>query len=578
MGLEIRPATPGTIVVLAATVLLVLVSVSVPLLKSIWFLKATIDTSVGSTDIKGEITLGAWGYCVGDTCTSAKLGYSLDAAELFGISEKISGISTSVLKWVTYLMILHPIAAGFGAISTIFGLLAHIRGFAGTALTTCFASFAATFSLLAFIFDIVVFVIAKQRIESSSVGGSAQLGAAVWMTLAAMIMFGLSGCFFGCGACVIRKRRASREASEKNRPFVDEAYGSKMRNDALMADAQHRREGTLPNFAEHEQNEQIPLTAMQDYDEGGDAGRYHPVRFASSTDVGAPSIISGVGEGYGRRNPSAPGMPVSITADSLASPGYAAPIPVGGVGSRLGAERRADRGRLAPGDEQRLAPARQASTATATTEPFVGMYGQQPMQGYSDPYAPRSTPSPVGGAAGMMSMPLPQVAGSSYGQPQQQQQQQQFSPTHAGGYPACPSGPSASSQHLSPTYGAAYPAYPASSSPAPAPAPAGTAYSTPYGSEKQPCSTSTSPPPQQQYHVQNPSYADPYATSNVDAGSIAPTYYTHDQQGYAGAAGGSSYGNAPPPVPQQSGLAYHSTRGSADQYGAPTGYGGAGRY
>lgn len=77
---------------------------------------------------------------------------------------------------ITYLLILHPIAAGFSTISVILGLIAHTHGFAGTAFTTCFASFAATFALLAFIFDIVVFVIAKSRIQSSAVGGSAQLG------------------------------------------------------------------------------------------------------------------------------------------------------------------------------------------------------------------------------------------------------------------------------------------------------------------------------------------------------------------------------------------------------------------
>lgn len=100
----------------------VLVSVSVPLLKSIYFLKASISTSVGGTNISGTVTLGTWGYCVDGTCTSAKLGYSLgtstitvprvcasrvydsslptDVAQLFGVNGKIAGISTSVLKWV----------------------------------------------------------------------------------------------------------------------------------------------------------------------------------------------------------------------------------------------------------------------------------------------------------------------------------------------------------------------------------------------------------------------------------------------------------------------------------------------
>lgn len=51
-----------------------------------------------------------------------------------------------------------------------------MRNFAGTMLSTCFASFAGTVTLLAFIFDMVVFIVAQKRINSSSVGGSASLG------------------------------------------------------------------------------------------------------------------------------------------------------------------------------------------------------------------------------------------------------------------------------------------------------------------------------------------------------------------------------------------------------------------
>ncbi|GAA5971950.1 hypothetical protein JCM11641_001583 [Rhodosporidiobolus odoratus] len=554
--MHITPATPGTLVVLAATILLILVSVSTPLLKSIWFLKASIDVSVGSTDISGQVTLGAWGYCVGDTCTDARLGYSLDVQELFGVSSRISGISTSVLKWITYLMILHPIAAAFGVISVIFGLLAHMRNFAGTALTTCFASFAATFSLLAFVFDIAVFVIAKQRIESSDVGGKAELGSAIWMTLAAMIMFGLSGCFFGCGACIIRKRRADREASEKVRPLPDEEYGSKMRHDALASHlpmSQSSKGSNLPTFVEHEQNEHIPLTAMPDYDDHDPQTGYDPVRFASSTDIGAPSIISGVGEGYGRRNPGAPGMPVSIRPDSAAESGYNAPLPVGGVGSKLGAEARANRGRATSGDEERLhGPPRQASQ---TTEPFVGMYGSesqhpQPQGSYHDPYAL----APPVGAGGLMAMPEARVAS-----------------------------PPSGSSRLSPSHGGAYPPYPSPSAySTPAPSQPTTSYSTPYADEKQQYSSSSQPfplpnqPPQQQYYVQNPSapsQAGSY-TGAGETGSLAPTYYTHEQQQQQ-----QQQHQAYPVPPALSGVTYNPTGGSsADQYGTPYGYEGSRRY
>jgi hypothetical protein len=70
--------------VLAATILLVLVSVSVPVLKSIYFLQANIDVSAVRVNAQasGSITLGVWGYCVsgigsGQTCSNVSLGYEL---------------------------------------------------------------------------------------------------------------------------------------------------------------------------------------------------------------------------------------------------------------------------------------------------------------------------------------------------------------------------------------------------------------------------------------------------------------------------------------------------------------------
>lgn len=88
-------------------------------------------------------------------------------------------------------------AAGFGAIATIFGLLAHIREFAVTGFSTCFASIGAGIALIAFGFDLALFIIAKKRIESASVGGTATLGNALWMTLAGTLLLMCSGCFFG---------------------------------------------------------------------------------------------------------------------------------------------------------------------------------------------------------------------------------------------------------------------------------------------------------------------------------------------------------------------------------------------
>lgn len=73
----IRPATPGFLITLIATILLGVVSFSVPLIKSIYFLKASL--AVEGTN--GYITFGTLGYCsdISGTvsCSSATVGYEL---------------------------------------------------------------------------------------------------------------------------------------------------------------------------------------------------------------------------------------------------------------------------------------------------------------------------------------------------------------------------------------------------------------------------------------------------------------------------------------------------------------------
>jgi hypothetical protein len=64
-------------VTLTATVLLAIVSFSVPWFKSVFFLKASLAVE----GISGSITFGVLGYCFelnnGTTCSKASVGYEL---------------------------------------------------------------------------------------------------------------------------------------------------------------------------------------------------------------------------------------------------------------------------------------------------------------------------------------------------------------------------------------------------------------------------------------------------------------------------------------------------------------------
>lgn len=71
----IRPATPGFLATLTATALLAAVSFGVPWLKSVYFLKATID------GFDGSLTFGTLGYCLDNagkvTCSKPSVGYEI---------------------------------------------------------------------------------------------------------------------------------------------------------------------------------------------------------------------------------------------------------------------------------------------------------------------------------------------------------------------------------------------------------------------------------------------------------------------------------------------------------------------
>ncbi|KAG6868491.1 hypothetical protein C0993_002029 [Termitomyces sp. T159_Od127] len=159
-----------------------------------------------------------------------------------------------VVKWLTYCLVLHIVALGLAAISAFFGLLAHIREMSMTCFSTCISGFAAAVALLAFIFDIAIFFAAKSRINSV---GSAELGNATWLTLAAWLLLFFSGCFYTIGRCCISKRGPRWDKDNWNKVESANGPGSSdaMRLDAVKAEAdrkarQNKIEGGLPAFHE----------------------------------------------------------------------------------------------------------------------------------------------------------------------------------------------------------------------------------------------------------------------------------------------------------------------------------------
>ncbi|KAI0698402.1 SUR7/PalI family-domain-containing protein [Cerioporus squamosus] len=387
MGL-LRPATPGFLVTLIATILLAVVSFNVPFLKSIFFLKAAVN----SGSVNEEVIFGTLGYCItvanNQTCSKPSVGYQLDVNALLG-DKTVLQIPQVVVKWVTYALVLHLVALVLAGISAVFGLLAHVREMSMAYCSTCVSGFAAAVALVAFIFDLVLFFLTRTRINAVD-GGHATIGLAIWLTLAAWVLLFFAGCFYGLGRCCIRRRPRGPDR-EMGRSAPDNSYAEQMRLDAVKAEADRKArqaagktEIGLPALQEYERQ---PLTSKADehelYVEDGD----HIVPYhAQAPSTGRVGVGAGTAAYANQQQPQYSGGYAQATPGTRAVDAYYNNSPT----------------------PSHPSPARQASQHTQAPS----MY---------DPYASVAPAAAAGAAAGYLGASAyghqQQPSGASYGHP-----------------------------------------------------------------------------------------------------------------------------------------------------------------
>jgi len=237
----------------------------------------------------------------------------VDPNSLLGNKTPIE-IPQVVVKWLTYALVLHIVAFGLASIAAVFGLLAHVREMSMTCCSTFVSGFAAAVSLLAFIFDIAFFFLLKARINKVP-GGSAQIGNAIWITLAAWILLFFAGCFYSFGRCCISNRPRQprgRKEIDPERNF-EGGQAEAMRLDAIKAEAdrkarQKQGEIGLPTFNEYDPTR--PLTAKDHEEPYTDHPQRQPSQFAPAVGYGNQPprrqqsnysvAATGAGNGYGQ--------------------------------------------------------------------------------------------------------------------------------------------------------------------------------------------------------------------------------------------------------------------------------------
>ncbi|KAH0589634.1 hypothetical protein J132_09219 [Termitomyces sp. J132] len=179
-------AIPGLFFCLAATVLLVFVSVSVPTWNEISFL----NVGTGADQIR----CGVFGF----TGSKTSVGYDF-------LPAGSADLNTNIIQNLTKTLVLHPIAAGLSGIAFIFGLCGAAYHRVGTILMSLFAGLATLVTLVAFILDMVLFGITRNRIRDAGI--PAQYGNANWLTLGALVALLIGFCASACGVFGRYRRR-----------------------------------------------------------------------------------------------------------------------------------------------------------------------------------------------------------------------------------------------------------------------------------------------------------------------------------------------------------------------------------
>ncbi|KZS99063.1 hypothetical protein SISNIDRAFT_10670 [Sistotremastrum niveocremeum HHB9708] len=215
----------GALLVFAAFLLLLLVSLSTPIAKSIdlFSLHATVASSVLGSGIRAVATFGVWGYCTSTTesvvgvqrtsgrkCTKPHLGYdfSNDVASIFDLENDQSAINHAI----TAALVLHPIACALAFLALLFAL-ARLRSPAHRLLHVAalvLVVLAALLATVVFLIDVIFVALARSKLKTVSHGDLiVSYGNAVWMALGAAIALWVASVAICAGLCGCHRPRKS---------------------------------------------------------------------------------------------------------------------------------------------------------------------------------------------------------------------------------------------------------------------------------------------------------------------------------------------------------------------------------
>lgn len=219
----------------AAFLLLLLVSLSVPIIKAIYLfhLVAHPSSSLPGISASGSAWFGVWGYCVSPVdvsvvgtnvgtsaqCSKTMLGYDLNSTILAAL--QVSGVilsSGAISRAISAVLVLHPIACGITFLALVASFFIIRRRSDGeisrgaSLITVIVGLLAALLATVVFVVDVVFVAVVRDRVKGESDGVLAlNWGNAVWMVLGAALALWLALVGVCAGFCCRRRyQRANK--------------------------------------------------------------------------------------------------------------------------------------------------------------------------------------------------------------------------------------------------------------------------------------------------------------------------------------------------------------------------------
>jgi len=206
----------GTFLLFAATILLLITTISSPVVNDIGIMRVNLQNSTNGHN--SVVSFGSFGYCIlhasgnKDYCTDSHIGYN-PALIMEGVDKTdFNTASTDTTKALTRVMVLHPVACGLAFVAFV---LAAGSGVIGAVSAALLLATAWLVCIVVMATDFVLFGIIKRHVNSDGSKSYAHFSTGMWTLVVAMICLFLATfivLFTCCSSRMHRQNHVSKHA------------------------------------------------------------------------------------------------------------------------------------------------------------------------------------------------------------------------------------------------------------------------------------------------------------------------------------------------------------------------------